>query len=460
MKKRFNRRKFLKAVGGAAIAMPFYQTLFNREAHALNGTARRFIVFYFPDGVPNPIDSGVPSLWHATGGETNFTLPDLLAPLQPHRDHLMLLNGLDMGRTDEGSHPGGAQKLLTAKDKGQGQSVDQVLANTVGASMPYRHVYLGVQANVVGNDNTRHISYVAPGQSTPPMDDPLFAFNHLFNGGVVGAGVSGGEMMSSQDLARRSVIDGVLDDMHELRGQLGDTEKSKLDLHLDALREVEQRLAQLEMDGGDPPPQMNTQDCSNPMLDSSGYDGGRAHEPELFPAIARMQIDIMVQAMACGLTKVGVIQNSYHTSELIMSRFVRPSGQAPDFDMRSHQASHYGTDLSQDLFKNFVTQRQWFVEQFAYLIDRLKNIPEGEGSMLDHSILLMCTEVSDGNLHTHSNMPFLVAGGGSGALRPGRLLQFNGNRHGDLYAALGRAMGADFQGFGDYSSGPLPGVLS
>jgi hypothetical protein len=158
---------------------------------------------------------------------------------------------------------------------------------------------------------------------------------------------------------------------------------------------------------------------------------------------------------------VGVIQASRHTSELIMSRFPGTAMYDPNFDMRSHQASHYGAthDPTKREYRDYVSQRTWFVEQFAYLLDQLKQRPDGAGTMLDTSIVLLCTEVCDGNTHSHDNMPFILAGGGGGKLRTGRLLDNGYRRHADLYIAIAQAMGDGLMSFGDTSSGPLPGLL-
>jgi hypothetical protein len=96
------------------------------------------------------------------------------------------------------------------------------------------------------------------------------------------------------------------------------------------------------------------------------------------------------------------------------------------------------------------------VEQFAYLLDQLKARPEGEGTMLDHSVVVLVTEVCDGNTHSHDDMPFVLAGRAGGAIRPGRLLSYDYARHGGLWASVANAMGQSFTGFGD-SGGRAPG---
>jgi hypothetical protein len=151
-----------------------------------------------------------------------------------------------------------------------------------------------------------------------------------------------------------------------------------------------------------------------------------------------------------------------HTSELILSRMPGTEMYEPGFDLRSHQASHYGDshDFSKREVRAYLQQRRWFVEQFAYLLGELKKRPDGDGTMLDSSVVMLCTEVCDGNTHLHDNMPFIVAGRGGGRINPGRLVQGNNSRHGALLAAIAQAMGANVQGWGDGNSGPLGGVLS
>jgi hypothetical protein len=193
-----------------------------------------------------------------------------------------------------------------------------------------------------------------------------------------------------------------------------------------------------------------------------GLDSSTINAPDRFPQVLRAQTDLMVQAMACGYTRVGVIQGSYHTSELIMSRFANTEMYDPGFDMRSHQASHYGAthDLTHREYKAYAQQVKWWVQQFAYLLSQLAARPEGDGTMLDNSLVLLCSEIADGNTHLHDDMPFVLAGGGAGTIRTGRFMDVGYRRHGDLYVALANAMGDSLTSFGDASSGPLPGLLA
>jgi len=443
------RRRLLQLGGAAAITAPMWRRL---RANGNGAKAKRFIVFYFPDGIVGQSQAGEPSLWTPSGSESSFTLSDSLSPLQPYQSQCVFFKGLSMGPTDAGSHPGGAKKLLTATDGGNGISIDQHLAQSVGSGDPFPLLYLGAQANANNASGDMHISYVAPGYTTPPEDDPVAAFNRVFGGmgTTMGSGGSGGGDSS----AKLSILDRSREELVALQTRLGDTEKAKLDLHLQAVREVETRIQAL---GGGAPAS-----CGQPMIDAAGIDASTLYAPEMFPKILRAQTDLMVQAMACGLTRVGVIQAAHHTSDLIMSRFANTPLYEQGFDMRSHQASHYGAthDPTHHEYADYAKQVRWWVDQFGYLLGQLAARPEDGGTMLDHSLVLLCTEICDGNTHLHDDMPFVLAGGGAGAIRSGRFMDVGYRRHGDLYVAIANAMGDGIGNFGDASSGPLPNLLA
>jgi hypothetical protein len=183
--------------------------------------------------------------------------------------------------------------------------------------------------------------------------------------------------------------------------------------------------------------------------------------PANFPAILRTQIDLMVQAMACNVTRVGLLQCSVHTSELNMAAFPQTPMSIPNYYLGSHKASHYGTTHNEqdELFRAFHQQVRWWVDQFAYLVQALANRPEDGGTMLDNSLVFLCTEICDGNTHNHDNMPFVLAGGGGGTIRTGQLLQFTDVPHAGVYSAMAQAMGKPMT-FGQANAGPLPGLLA
>ena len=448
------RRRLFQLGGAGALSLSLSRFARKTRAAGNGAKAKRLIIMYFPDGVVGQSQTGEPGLWDAAGSGTQFTLPPVMASLQPFAQKLVLFRGLSMGPTDAGSHPGGAKKLLTATDGGNGISIDQRLGQTVGAGDPFNVLYLGAQANADNASGDMHISYVAPGFTTPPEDDPVAAFNRVF-GGAGMTGTSGGNAADAALKARRiSVLDNAAEELADLERKLDTTEKAKLDLHLQAVRDVEKRIQAVGGGGG--------ASCAMPSIDATGLDASTLYAPEKFPQILRAQIDLTVQAMACGMTRVGVIQASHHTSNLIMSRFASTPLYEQNFDMRSHQASHYGAshDPGNHQYADYVKQVTWWVDQYAYLLAQLDARPEDSGTMLDNSLVLLCTEICDGNTHLHDDMPFLLAGGGAGTIKTGRLLSFDYHRHADLLLALGNAMGDPMTYFGDASSGPLPGLLA
>jgi hypothetical protein len=436
------RRGLLRGLAGAALLAPFSGLFSSVRADAPRGKAKRILFFYFPDGVPNP--GGSEGRFFPGGNDTSFTLSQNLAPLARYQRDCIFVRGLSMGPTDAGSHPGGAKKLLTAVDGGNGESIDRWLARNMGGGAPVSHLYLGAMAAQNNASGDKFVSYVGPGLTVAPEDDPRAAFARLF-GGATPNPSGGGSGVEPDDT---SVLDGAFADLEELRKHTDGVDKTKLDLHLEALRDVEKRVKGLGAVQGT---------CASPRVDTTGIDSSKLYDAATFPQILRAQSDLMVQAMACGITNVGVLQCSQHTSELIMSRFAGSPLYKPNYDMRSHQASHYG-QTSDSKYADYVAQRTWFVAQAAYVLDQLAARPEGTGTMLDNSIVVLCSEVSDGNTHSHDDMPFVVCGRGGGALRTGRIVDAGGRRHGELLVSLAQAMGANLGSFGS-GGGPLPGIL-
>ena len=414
----------------AAMGLPAAGLLTPRVARAASGI-ERVIFVYFPDGVPAWSETGDTSKWHATGSEHDFSLPECLSPLEEWRHACRFFRGLSMGGTDAGSHPGGAKKLLTASDHGNGASIDQALAHSFGAGSAWRHLLLGVQSGADGASGDKFISYPMAGSTQAPEDDPRRAFESLF-----GAWSGGGEAPDDQ---RSAVLGAVEADLVELRSQLGGIEKDKLDYHLESVVQLQSRLG-VEAS------------CGEPAL---SYADGDLYDPSRFDEIFRAQLDLSVLAMECGLSRVATLQCSHHTSELVMSRIPGTPFYNPDYDMRSHQASHYGSSHSGTEYSAFMEHGRYWAARFAGLLEALDARPEGDGTMLDHSLCVLVTEVCDGNLHDHDDMPFIVAGGSGG----GRLIDTQGRRHGDLWTSIAQACGQDWWSFGDASSGPIDGLF-
>ncbi len=241
-------------------------------------------------------------------------------------------------------------------------------------------------------------------------------------------------------LRRRSVLDAVHADFDRLKQRVSRADAEKLERHASSLRDVESRLGRIaEQPAG----------CSADR--PSGIDD--IHFAAEFGEVMRAQIDLLVHALACDVTRVGSLQCS---TAVNACRFMFMDGM----DREGHNLSHTGNgdETSQARWEQMLT---WYAEQFAYLLDRLKDVPEGDGTLLDNTLVLWGMEISRGNTHSLEDMPFILAGNAGGGLRTGRYLKYQGASHNDLLVSMLNALDIDDVTFGDprYCSGPLPGLV-
>ncbi|MCA9581496.1 MAG: DUF1552 domain-containing protein, partial [Myxococcales bacterium] len=241
----FPRRAFLGGVGAGALALPFLHTL---RAGAADIFPKRFVVFFTPNGT-------IRNEWVPTGGETDFKLKRILQPLEEFREHLLILEGVDMksGYSGPGDgHQKGMGTMLTGAellpgDVGGGDSsppvswassisIDQYIANNISADRPYRSIELGVHTKDYANIWTRMI-YAGPSQPLPPEANPYQAFDKLFGDLDVGA-----EELEKRKALRRSVLDSVKGDFASIQKRLGVADRHRMQSHMDGVREIEKRL--------------------------------------------------------------------------------------------------------------------------------------------------------------------------------------------------------------------------
>ena len=431
-----SRRHFLRGVGGSLVLAPFVSSIMQSRARA--AAAKRLLVVYVPDGC-------IPGRWHPTGSETSFTLPEMSAPLDPIKKHLVFLDGLTM-YSGGATHEGGAAKVLTGVGP---QSIDVHVGDKIGMNTPFRSLQLGVGATFQNGSGS--VSYIGDKQQVQPDDDPLNAFSRVFGG--VGGGADG-------DLAKRkkqSVLDAVLGDLSALKTQLGSTEKQKLELNTDSVREVEKRLMCGALSGG--------AGCAMPTFDTRGFSVNPMdyypktyHKEESFKTVGLMQMDLSALALSCGATNVATLMWSHAVSPTKLIETGVTTG--------NHDASHYG-DASSQMAKDWVTLKRWWMTQFVYLIQKLEATPDEGGTLLSNTLVLLCSELGDSNLHDHDRVPFVLAGGTNLGLRTGRYLDYRGKNkgknepHTKLLTTVANAVGVKIDSFGYTGEGPglLAGVL-
>lgn len=434
MSPRLHRRNFLRGALAGTAALPLAGILSPRRARAAAPTRALFV--YVPDGC-------IPDRWHANGTGTNFTVGEMCSPLSAIQQHCVFLDGLNM-YAGGATHEGGVAKLLT----GVGDvSLDVFLGQQLSGQTPHASIQLGVGANFQNGSGS--MSFIGPGQEVKPDDDPLSAFDRLFGG--VGDGGGGGE-----DLARRrkqSVIDAALGDLRSLRARVGTRERAKLDTHLESMRELEQRLtsdvAAACAVGG-----FNTGGFQTIATD---YYPKTYEKEEHFRTVGELQMDLATLALSCGVTRVASLMWSHPVSPT----HVLETGVG----LGNHDASHFGNPDSATA-RDFITLKQWFMDRFVYLIDRLQSTPDEGGTLLDNTVVLLCSELGDSNLHDHRRVPFVLAGRAGGQLQTGRALDFRGSNGGDnethtkLLVSIAQMMGVSIDSFGytGHGQGPLPGL--
>lgn len=450
-----SRRTVLRGAGGIAISLPLLEAMLPRRAHAGGeGYPNRFVVTFSPNGT-------IAERWDPIGTASEYSFVDaanpgtlrILAPLEPHKADLIVLQGLDMQSRGHGpggnGHDMGMGHMLTANvlEEGPsgygefshlpdgsvaGPSIDQAIAELIAGTTPYRSLEFGVNSYLdTARQLTSRMCYRGPFEVLPPENDPLAAFDRLF----LELDADEAEVAALR-AKRRSVLDKVGGDFDKLNAKLGGTDRMKLEAHLDAIRELEMAL---ENQHGLLP------GCIQPTMPAE-----MDHEAnDNFPAVGQAQMDLLVMALSCDLTRVASLQWSVAQSPTRFSWL----GITSDHHGMSHEA-----DDDPAIREQLVAINHWYAEQFAYLVDKMKQVDELDGTLLDHSLALWVNEQGNGDVHSPEEIPFVLAGRASGAVEPGRWLQYQDRAHNDLYVSLLRAFGQDDAttfGFADVCAGPL-----
>jgi len=450
MLKTTGRRSFLMA-GSSLLALPLLESALPRSARAATAAADScFLVFFAPGG-------RVETLWHPSGGETGFELPDQLTPLSAFREELVIFSGLALHssrdpRNRGHSHSRGMGTLLTGSyvpfgpyetcDKettsgfAAGPSIDQEIARAIGRGTRFRSLELATRWPTDTRDRgtvapTNCINFSAPETPVPCETDPFRAYQRLF-GDLAG---SGSTAQSSDRLRRRrSVLDAVQGEYASVAGRLGSRDRAKLEAHLDQIRSVELRLGSALGYG-----------CAAP-------DPGARFDhttDEALPRAGRLMMDLMVMALECGLTRVGTIQFSDSQAHNAFPWLGLHE------DHHSYQHATAGTTP-----EGLAAITRWYMGELAYLLGRLGEVRPDGSRLLDRTLVLYGSEIALAENHDQSNMPFLLAGKAAG-LRGGRHLRYPDVAHNDLLISIARAFGLEQNTFGlpEYSSGPLPGLF-
>ena len=442
------RRTFLRGLG-AAIALPMLDAML--PARALAATAgkapTRMAFLFVPNGAHMPD-------WTPAATGADFDLPYILQPLQPHKHELLVLSGLaqDKGRSNAdggGDHARSAGSWLTCsqplKSEGSqirvGVSADQVAAQVAGKETRFASLELGLEAGRQGGkcDTGYSCAYsnnISWRNENTPMTreiNPRLVFERLFSNELP---KDLGESAKRRSIYKQSILDFVLDDAKSLSAKVGGHDKQKLDEYLTSIREIELRVAQAEkMVAG-----------ANSAV-AAGYEVPE-NIPESYEEHARLMCDMLVLAFQSDTTRVCTFMLANEGS----NRSYRNVGVNDGHHSLSH---HQGDHAKQMKIREI---NRFHIQQFAYILNRLRSIPEGEGTLLDNSMLVYGGGLADGDRHQHDDLPLLMAGRGGGTILPGRHVRYAPETPmANLLVAMLDRMGARGNSFGD-STGALRGL--
>lgn len=480
-----NRRNFLRGAGGLCVALPMLEATHGRS-WAASGTAKRFIVFFSHGGIissrHNSGSKGDPwseGHWHSLDlwapgdeGTTLNVLGEEMAPLEDFKSDLTLLRGVDdgagMNQGDYGGHHGCSNAtILTCADttsggddaEALGPSIDQFLAQRLEADAP---TPFGSIDLMLDGHNYGEPLYRASGQRLSTEADPTAAFDRLFQDVTETSNEPTPEQLRIR-AEKRSVLDGTLEHLASMKKRVSASDVHLIDAHTEHVRALEKRLDALQ----------NLAACTKPDVSGAPLSQGYGHYDGAGHELAGpILIDVMIQAFRCGLSNVGTFQIGDILTDWLPQPYSTDLG---------HSLGHAGLEVGPNgtesnmydaWLETIVANRQWRMGLMAQLLEGLKSTPEGEGNMLDNSIVLFTSEFSCGGGHSPRDMPCLLAGKAGGRWAGGTHHNFNklagsGSNQSEyetdvsmhnVYTSILNAFGYDDEHFGNnncYKTGPL-----
>lgn len=436
-----SRRTILRGLG-VAISLPWLEamgplTAWAEDTPAAATAPNRMAFLYVPNG-KNMAD------WTPTKEGSDFDLPPILAPLAPVKDQLLVVTGLTADKARPhgdggGDHARALAAFLTGAqprktdgtDIRAGVSVDQVAAARVGDQTRLASLEIGCeQGAMAGNCDSGYscvysstMSWRSATQPLPKEVNPKLVFERLFASAP-------DANRAKRDAQRRSILDYVREDSRDLSKQLGRNDVRKLDEYFASLRDIELRIERAE---------------KLPPIKTPEYPAPAAI-PASFEEHIRLMCDLVALAFQSDVTRVITFVLANEGSNKPYPFIDVPEGH--------HDLSHHGNDEAK---KAKIRQINTFhTKQLAYLLEKLRSIPEGDGTLLDHAMVAYGSGNSDGNAHNHDNLPIVVAGGACGTIKTGRHIRYaNETPLNNLWVSMLNRMEVDIAKLGD-STGALP----
>jgi hypothetical protein len=405
-----SRRRWLQGASAGLLSLPLAHLIQPEEALAAPEFPHRLLNVFYPNGNltnywrPKPEAS---SLGYTLAFENSImgplqTTPEHLGFKRDFRDKICILDGLDhkvlyeIGA--ETGHNAGPCTAFTGSDVTSNPatpktpSIDQAVAEQIGKDTKFRSLELGV-FNYMGYGGDSIISFDANGKRRPFELDPVKVYHRLFADFVDDA-----DVVQRRLQRRQSVLDYLVGDLARWKNRLGNHEKQKLDAHLTSLREIEKRLS------------IQVPSCQ-PSASGKALD---LMDSNQIPALIQTQIDLIVQAFACGLTRVCSLQLLTSGGGAATMPWLGETGSI--HENIAHQVGSAENDA------RFAKIQAFYHEMLAYLLYKLESIQEGDATLLDHTLVVWTTEFGHPGEHSNLNVPFVLAGGG---FQMGRHLKYS-----------------------------------
>jgi hypothetical protein len=434
-KKSLPRRTFLRGAG-AVLALPLLDAMIPANTAWADTPAvpvRRFGAMYVPHGA-------MMNQWTPVGVGTGFDFSPILKPLEPLRDHLTVVSGISAARTlQEGGHAvapsaylsGHTPKQTEGADIYAATTVDQVIAKAIGQDTLFPSLEVATEdfstsvgACDVGFSCTYMNTIAWSGPTTPlPMEtNPRVVFERMFGGAGTPA------QRAARIRGDRSILDEVLQQLPGFEAGLGAQDRARVDEYLQTIREIERRLAKAE------------QQASDHMVGVESPIG----PPELYDEHVAILFDLMAAAFQADITRVFTFMMARDVTNISF-----PQIGVPD---PHHALSHESNRGDAQKAVKFAKVNTYHVQMVGRFLQKLNSTKDGEGSLLDHSLILYGSGMSNGNQHSHHPLPLLVAGRAAGRVQGNRhLLQRENTPIGNLLLALAQKTGAEIGSFGENS---------
>jgi hypothetical protein len=439
-KKAIPRRTMLRGMG-AMLALPVLDSM----APALSATptkpVNRFGVFYVPNGMI--MQSYLP----ATEGAA-FELTPTLSALAPFRERILLLSGLNSlpkGPRTGGAHAKATTRFLTDVTPPNsetwldaGISVDQILAKETSKHTQLGSLELGIENGETAGacdagfacPYTNTISWTSASTPLPTQNNPRVIFERLFGGSAS----TNSKVRLSELHQQQSVLDSVMGEVARLEGKLPQSDRTKLSEYLEAVRGVERRMQIAEQQS----------DREVPVV------GKPAGIPANWEDHVKLMCDLQVLAYQCDLTRVITLLLGHEHSGMTYPQIGVPDAH--------HPISHHAHEPEK--IAKVAKINAYHVKMFAYLLEKLRSTPDGDGMLLDHVTMMYGAGISDSNDHSPLNIPIVLAGGGAGTLKGGRHIRFKDVPLANLHLTLLAQFGVHQDSIGDSTGMIDPRVLS